>query len=316
MISKPITMQTWERNDDLQPVRIMQGDAMSRVLKITLASCGAPVDLTNTAVSVHFLRPQGLQSFLPAEIIDAAAGLVQVTLTSQVAAEPGTVKLIIRAVKADPVEVLFSGTAQIQVMANGVDDGAIESTNEFTALTVALAQVQQFEGRITDLETGKIDVAEKGVPGGLATLDPQTGKLQQTDGLLQTSDRGAAGGVAALPATLPANGSLLQLGAGGTVQAATDASGAVVASGRLPKMLSARTSVIPTAPDTPTTLPVSFPAGYFSATPQVFITVLSTVPQKISVSASSLSTTGFNLILSRTENTQETSVNWLAVQLP
>ena len=125
----------------------------------TLASRGAPVDLTNTAVSVHFLRPGGLQSFLPADVTDAGAGLVQVTLTSQIAAVPGRVDLIIRAVKAEPVEVLFSGTARIEVMANGVDDGAIEASNEFTALTVALAQVQQFEGRIGALETGKLDDA-------------------------------------------------------------------------------------------------------------------------------------------------------------
>lgn len=211
MISKPITLQTWERNDDLQPVRIMQGDAMSRVLKITLASNGAPVDLTNTAVSAHFLRPQDLQSFLPAEIVDPLSGLVQVTLTSQISAVPGIVNLIVRVVKADPSEVLFSGTARIEVMQNSVDDSAAEATNEFTALTVALAQVQGFEGRIDDLETGKIDIAEKAAPNGVATLDTN-GKIVQmptaTDvGAIPVAEKGMANGVA----TLDSAGKLVQV---------------------------------------------------------------------------------------------------------
>lgn len=311
MISKPITMQTWERNDDLQPVRIMQGDAMSRILKITLASRGAPVDLTNTTVTAHFLRPGGLQSFLPADVTDAGAGLVQVTLTSQIAAVPGRVDLIIRAVKAEPVEVLFSGTARIEVMPNGVDDGAIVADNEFTALTVALSTVQEYDGRIGALETGKLDAAEKGVPGGVATLDPQTGKLQQTDGLLQTSDRGAAGGVAALPSTLPATGSLLQLGAGGTVQAATDASGTVVTNGDLPKIIRGDVSA-PGAAGVRQAIPVTFPPGTFATVPDVLLNARTAQPALVHYTATEITKDGFTLYFVRDTDTS-TGVAWVAI---
>lgn len=308
MIKTPITMQTWGHNDDLQPVRIMQGDAMSRVLKITLASRGAPVDLTNTTVTAHFLRPGGLQSFLPADVTDAGAGLVQVTLTSQIAAVPGRVDLIIRAVKAEPVEVLFSGTARIEVMPNGVDDGAIEADNEFPALTVALAQVQQFEGRITNLETGKLDAAEKGVPGGVGTLDPDGNAVQNPASL------GKANGMPKLPSTLPATGSLLQLGAGGTVQAATDASGAVVKTGAVPKVAAGQITVTPDAADTPTRAHVDYPTGFFSAAPMVVVAAGTGVPQNSMVGWSSNSKTGVDIVVYRVGSTQQTTVSWIAIQ--
>lgn len=309
MISKPITIQTWEHNDDLQPVRIMQGDAMSRILKITLASRGAPVDLTNTTVTAHFLRPGGLQSFLPADVTDAGAGLVQVTLTSQIAAVPGRVDLIIRAVKAEPVEVLFSGTARIEVMPNGVDDGAIEADNEFTALTVALAQVQQFEGRIGALETGKIDSAEKGVPGGVATLDPDGNAVQNPASL------GKANGIPKLPATLPATGSLLQLGAGGTVQAATDASGAVVMSGSVPKIWTGNKSIEPAAAGTPELWHVDFPVGYFSNTPMMAVNAQTADPQSVAVSATNVTKDGANIYFVRINSTSRANVQYIAIQI-
>lgn len=312
MISKPITIQTWEHNDDLQPVRIMQGDAMSRILKITLASRGAPVDLTNTTVTAHFLRPGGLQSFLPADVTDAGAGLVQVTLTSQIAAVPGRVDLIIRAVKAEPIEVLFSGTARIEVMPNGVDDGAIEATNEFTTLTVALSTVQEYDGRIGALETelpDKIDIAEKAAPGGVATLDA-SGKVVQDPARL-----GLAGSAAKLPATLPATGSLLQLGAGGTVQAATDASGAVLTSGATPKILGGKEIIQVDAVNTPVQYHVTFPDGFFSRTPLISVSGRITVPERIAVSYSEEDKNGFNIYVTRLSVAADTIVGWIAIQI-
>lgn len=276
MISKPITLQTWERNDDLQPVRIMQGDAMSRVLKITLASRGAPVDLTNTTVTAHFLRPGGLQSFLPADVTDAGAGLVQVTLTSQIAAVPGRVDLIIRAVKAEPVEVLFSGTAQIQVMANGVDDGAIESTNEFTALTVALSTVQEYDGRIGALETGKLDTSRLGQAGGAATLDA-VGNLVQTNGLAATAD------IAALQQLI--NG--------------------------LPKIIRGDVSV-PGVAGERQAIPITFPPGTFSMPPDVLLNAKTAQPALVHYTATDITKDGFTLWFVR-DTATGTGVAWVAI---
>ena len=176
---------------------------------------------------------------------------------------------------------------------------------------------------VTDLQPGEVvlalDTNEFGVKtsGGdmlwTATLDPQTGKLQQTDGLLQTSDRGAAGGVAALPVTLPATGSLLQMGAGGTVQAATDASGAAAMSGKLPKILTGIENVVPDVANEMKTVHVNFPPGFFSNAPIIAITARTTVPQNMYYAQSGQTKDGFDIYFLRTTTTL-TALNWIAIQ--
>lgn len=179
---------------------------------------------------------------------------------------------------------------------------------------------------VTDLQPGEVvlalDTNEFGVKtsGGdmlwTATLDPQTGKLQQTDGLLQTSDRGAAGGVAALPSTLPAAGSLLQLGAGGTVQAATDASGAVAMSGGLPKMLAGSVQITPDAASTPKQVHIDFPAGYFSKTPAVFANAKTAAANNYFLTATNTTKDGVDIFGGRNTGTNYFSADWMAIQLP
>lgn len=85
---------------------------------------------------------------------------------------------------------------------------------------------------------------------------------------------------------------------------------------KMPKaMLSGRVLITPSAANTPTSSPITFPAGYFTATPNIVVGQDTTVPgtQVLGVSAGNPSATGFDAIVTRT-NTTATWVQWIATQ--
>lgn len=60
------------------------------------------------------------------------------------------------------------------------------------------------------------------------------------------------------------------------------------------------------------TVAVTFPTGYFSAAPIVITSPLSSAPWAVSTSPSSVTTTGFNVNVWRTDSATSTTVNWTA----
>jgi hypothetical protein len=193
MVSHQITLRAWSANADLPPVQINQGDILSRTVFITLISGGQAVDLTNSTARVHFSKPDGTVVYLTASIVNAAAGIISVTLDSQCTAVPGLVKSIVQVTGPDGENLFFVGL-NFQVAAVNIED-SIVSSNEFTALTNALAVVQDIDNRVpktTQINghalTGDIDLtpadvsaiaaSEKGVANGVASLDA-SGKLVQ-----------------------------------------------------------------------------------------------------------------------------------------
>jgi hypothetical protein len=88
------------------------------------------------------------------------------------------------------------------------------------------------------------------------------------------------------------------------------------ATGMVKAMATGTVVVTPSAANTPTMVSVSFPAGRFTATPNVQVSALTTVPgsQVTGVAANAPSSTGFDLYVTRT-NTTNTTVSWSAVQL-
>lgn len=81
MVTNPITLQTWDKNNHLPAVKIIQGDILSRSLTITLVSSPKqPVDLTGAEVRLYLQQLDGTKSQVTATIIDAAAGQIQAAL--------------------------------------------------------------------------------------------------------------------------------------------------------------------------------------------------------------------------------------------
>lgn len=84
---------------------------------------------------------------------------------------------------------------------------------------------------------------------------------------------------------------------------------------RAARTLSGSVDITPSAPNTPTTVRVNFPSGYFTATPQVVVSPNTAVPGTTvtGTAVGSISTSGFNAYLTRT-NTTTTALSWIAVQ--
>lgn len=229
MAVKHVTLRAWSDNSDVPPQKINQGDILSRTFIITLVdSGGAPIDLTLSSVRVHFTKPDGKVCYIDASIVNASAGIFSVTLDSQCTAVPGLVKSIVQ-VTGPNGENMYCTGPKISVGAINVENSVV-SSNEFTALTAALAQVQNIANKVdksttinghsleesfslTSSDIGAIDNALKGVANGIATLN-SGGKIEQ-----DPASYGKAGG-AALISALPESAVLVKLNPDGTLSEA------------------------------------------------------------------------------------------------
>jgi hypothetical protein len=216
MAVKHVTLRAWSDNSDVAPVKINQGDILSRTIIMTLLdSTGAPIDLTLSSARVHFSKPDGTVAYLTASIVNATAGIISVTLDSQCTAVPGLVKSIVQVTGPDGENLFFVGL-NFQVAAVNIED-SIVSSNEFTALTDALKQVQGIANKVdksttinghsleesfslTSSDIGAIDNALKGVANGIATLN-SNGKVIQDPASYGQANGGA---------TLDADGKVIQ----------------------------------------------------------------------------------------------------------
>ena len=131
-----------EINKDLyNPIQVKQGDN-SRYLLFNLLDNGVPFDLENKTVRVYGLKPDGTKVFNNLTIINAARGLAELQLTTQMLVKPGCLKLEL--VIYEATDILSTTKFDIDIISCIRDDGAIESTNEFSALTVALAKADEY----------------------------------------------------------------------------------------------------------------------------------------------------------------------------
>ena len=147
MAVKHVTLRAWSDNSDVAPVKINQGDILSRTIIFTLLdSGGVPIDLTLSSVRVHFNKPDGTVAYLTASIVNATAGIISVTLDSQCTAVPGTIKSIVQVTGPNGENTFINGPV-FAVGAINIE-GSIISANEFTALTDALKQVQGIANKV------------------------------------------------------------------------------------------------------------------------------------------------------------------------
>lgn len=131
-----------EINKDLyNPIQVKQGDN-SRYLLFNLLDNGVPFSLENKTVRVYGLKPDGTKVFNNLTIINAAKGLAELQLTTQMLIKPGCLKLEL--VVYEATDVLSTTKFDIDIIASIRDDEAIESTNEFSALNLALAKADEY----------------------------------------------------------------------------------------------------------------------------------------------------------------------------
>ena len=134
-----------------QTITANVGEVASRFVKISIVDKSIPVDLTGVTVSIYAKKPDGKKVFNNVTIEDKTNGIILAELTSQILAVEGLVKLTLLLVKND--SKLCSKQFLLNVDSTIVDDTAIESTNEFTALTTALGKVNNIDSRFESINS-------------------------------------------------------------------------------------------------------------------------------------------------------------------
>lgn len=134
----PITLDVNRRIPQAE-TRVKQNDAGSHALDITILDRSQPVDLTGCRAVFYTRKPSGTVVFNDARI--TGTGRIAVDLTSQTLAEPGRLKFEITIYGPDD-SILTTLTDESIIVEPVIrEDGAVESTDEFTALTEAMTEV-------------------------------------------------------------------------------------------------------------------------------------------------------------------------------
>lgn len=149
------------------PIMDAQQNNIGRGAQVTLKANGAIIQPTNEGLTFWAKKPDGTVSYLAATL---SGTNVQLDFTNQMLALPGMVQVEIRMTSGDGADKTDISTPIFDVRVNpsNIDDTAAESTNEFTALVTALAEVEELKkhglkGDAATIEIGTVTATE---PGG------------------------------------------------------------------------------------------------------------------------------------------------------
>lgn len=153
------------------PIMDAQQNNIGRGAQVTLKANGAIIQPTNEGLTFWAKKPDGTVSYLAATL---SGTNVQLDFTNQMLALPGMVQVEIRMTSGDGADKTDISTPIFNVRVNpsNIDDTALESTNEFTALVTALAEVEELKknglkGDAATIEIGTVTATE---PGGAPTV--------------------------------------------------------------------------------------------------------------------------------------------------
>lgn len=168
-------------------IKVKQNDT-ARYLLFNLLDNGVPFDLENKTVRVYGLKPDGTKVFNNLTIINAARGLAELQLTTQMLVKPGCLKLEL--VIYEATDILSTTKFDIDIISCLRDDAAIESTNEFSALTLGLSKLDEWDKYFKET-SGKIEEKYTERLNGIdSSLEDTTRYVKCSDLGLQVMDNG------------------------------------------------------------------------------------------------------------------------------
>ena len=169
-----------EINKDLyNPIQVKQNDT-ARYLLFNLLDNGVPFSLENKTVRVYGVKPDGTKVFNNLTIINAARGLAELQLTTQMLVKPGCLKLEL--VIYEATDILSTTKFDIDVIASLRDDAAIESTNEFSALTLGLSKLDEWDKYFKETSGAFEEKYTERLNGIDASLEENAKLIKCTDG--------------------------------------------------------------------------------------------------------------------------------------
>ena len=128
-------------------IKVKQEDT-ARKLKMYLYANGEPISLVDKTVRIYALKPDGKIVYNGCTISATTTNLIEVPLTSQLAAVPGTVKCELCIIEGE--SILSSTQFNILVEGKVRNDDAVISTNEFKDVFTPITLICKKHGVFTE----------------------------------------------------------------------------------------------------------------------------------------------------------------------
>ena len=169
------------------PIMEAQQNNIGRGAMVTLKANGAILQPTNEGLTFWARKPDGTVSFLAATLTGSN---IQMDFTNQMLALSGIVQVEIRLTSGSGESETDISTPIFAVRVNpsNINDSAIESQNEFTALQVAIGEVRNALAEIDELRKTGL----KGEPGDAATIEVGTVTASAPGSSPQVTNSGTA----------------------------------------------------------------------------------------------------------------------------
>lgn len=136
-------------------LKAVQGDSKSRYILVNLIDNNLYYDLSTVTVKIYGVKKDKTIFFNNATIVNATKGQFEIELTNQALAVAGDLKIQILILGPNQ-EKLSTFSFFIEVVESIIDDTAIESSNEFTALITSLSKLEEWNGYFEET-SGKIE---------------------------------------------------------------------------------------------------------------------------------------------------------------
>lgn len=166
---------------------VVKQEDTARKLKMYLYANGEPISLVDKTVRIYALKPDGKIVYNGCTISATTTNLIEVPLTSQLAAVAGTVKCELCIIEGD--DILSSSQFNVLVEGKVRNDGAVISTNEFKDVftptaggTITIISGLVILETMAELLAMTSDVKKKGMLG----IVQETSKVYQLQSDLTT----------------------------------------------------------------------------------------------------------------------------------
>ena len=128
-----------------------KNDRLTSIIAVKLNADGESVNISDKTVDIYVKKPDDKKVFSSMQVADAEQGILYIELPTQALTAAGTCTVELRIQSNNEVRIPASFT--YNVIDSIIDDSAIESTNEFSALTDKINEVNKMlEDGIEGLE--------------------------------------------------------------------------------------------------------------------------------------------------------------------
>lgn len=188
----PITVDLY----NLYPLKKMDAQQynIGRGALVTLTAAGQVIAPDNELVTLWAKKPDNTVSYLPCTVVN---GQIKVDFTNQMLALVGSVQVELRMIAGQ--DNITTPIFTVEVHPSNIDDNAVESQNEFTALLEALQEIADLKehglkGDPGEAATISVGTVTASAPGGTPTVtNSGTSNAAVFDFVLPRGEAGPAG---------------------------------------------------------------------------------------------------------------------------